>query len=103
MRVSRRNFNERCYELVRKVPKGKVTTYAEVARALGTRAYRAVGNAMAKSPGMPQVPCHRVVRSDGKTGGFALGTKKKIQMLAKEGVKVRNGKINLEKYFFKLR
>jgi|TARA_Y100000034_G_scaffold131031_1_gene190874 methylated-DNA-[protein]-cysteine S-methyltransferase len=46
----KKSFNERCYDLLSKVPKGKVSTYGEVARVLGTRAYRAVGNAMNKNP-----------------------------------------------------
>ncbi len=97
------NFNERCYQILKKVPRGKVTTYCEVAHALKTKAYRAVGNAMNKNPHAPHVPCHRVVKSNGEVGGFALGTKKKIQMLKKEGVEIVNGKIDLKKYLYKFR
>lgn len=96
------NFNEKCYELLKKVPEGKVTTYSEIARALGTKANRAVGNAMKKNPYSPHVPCHRVVRNDGNIGGFALGTSRKIDMLKKEGVKAVEGKIDLDKYFYGL-
>ena len=78
--------NERCYEILVKVPKGKVTTYGEIARALKSKAYRAVGNAMNKNPYAPKVPCHRVVNSNGEIGGFAHGTKKKIEMLRKEEI-----------------
>ena len=95
-------FNESCYKVLKKVPRGKVTTYGEIAHALNSRAYRVVGNAMNKSPGMPRVPCHRVIRSDGKIGGSAFGTKKKIEMLKKEGIKVKNGKVSLDKYLYKL-
>ena len=97
------NFNELCYRVLREVPKGKVTTYKEIARALHSKAYRAVGNAMNKNPYAPGVPCHRVINSDGSIGGFASGTKKKIEMLKKEGVEVKKGKINLKKYFYQLR
>ncbi len=97
-----KSFNERCYEVLRKVPKGKVTTYKEIARALHTKAYRAVGNAMNKNPYSPKVPCHRVVKSNRDIGGFASGTKKKTTMLKKEGVVVFKGKIDLNKYFFRL-
>jgi methylated-DNA-[protein]-cysteine S-methyltransferase len=97
----RKSFNERCYKLLKKVPKGKVTTYKELAKALRSKAYRAVGNAMNKNPYAPKVPCHRVVNSDGRVGGFASGTKKKILMLRKEGVEVNKGKINLKKYLYK--
>lgn len=88
-----RRFNERCYEIAKGIPKGRVMTYKEIANKLGTKAYRAVGNAMNKSPGMPDVPCHRVVCSNGKVGGFAWGTEKKIDMLEKEGIEIENGKI----------
>lgn len=98
-----KNFNERCYSVLKKVPCGKVTTYGEIARALNTRAYRAVGNAMHLNPYAPKVPCHRVVCTDGKVGGFAFGTAKKIKMLKEEGVEVVNGKIDLERYLFKLK
>ncbi|MBU0760189.1 MAG: MGMT family protein [Nanoarchaeota archaeon] len=69
----RNKFSEKCYSVLKKVPRGKVTTYGEIARA--------VGNAMKRNPYAPEVPCHRVVRSDGKVGGFALGTSEKIKML----------------------
>jgi len=88
-----KSFNERCYEKLREVPKGKVTTYRELAHALGTRAYRAVGNAMNKNPYMPEVACHRVVNADGRIGGYAGGEKEKIEMLNGEGVDVKDGRI----------
>jgi len=98
-----KSFNERCYALLRKVPKGKVTTYKEIARALNSKAYRAVGNAMNKNPYAPHVPCHRVVKNSGSLGGFASGPRKKTLMLKKEGVEVTKGKIDLKKYLYKLK
>lgn len=99
---SKKSFNEKCYSILVKVPKGKVTTYKEIARKLNSKAYRAVGNAMNKNPYAPKVPCHRVVKSNGEVGGFAFGVKKKIEMLKKEGVYVdKNNKINLKEYLFK--
>ena len=95
------NFNEKCYSVLRKVPRGKVTTYKELAKALKSKAYRTVGNAMNKNPYAPRVPCHRVVQSNGKVGGFASGTKKKAEMLKKEGIEIVNGKIDLKKYLYK--
>jgi len=97
-----KSFNEKCYDILRKVPRGRVTTYGEIARALGTEAYRAVGNAMNRNPYAPKVPCHRVVGSNGKMVGFADGVNKKIKMLKEEGVEIVNGKVDLEKYFYKL-
>ncbi len=86
-------FNEKVWKLCSRVPRGKVTTYSEIAHALDTRAYRAVGNALHSNPYAPKVPCHRVVNSDGRLGGFGGGTKKKAEMLRKEGVKIRRGRI----------
>ena len=89
--------------LLKKIPKGKVTTYKSLALELKTKAYRAVGNAMNRNPFAPQIPCHRVVKSNGEIGGFASGTKNKIKMLNKEGIKIQDGKIDLEKYEFNFR
>ncbi len=97
-------FNEKCWNILRKVPKGKVTTYGEIARSLNSKAYRAVGNAMNKNPFAPEVPCHRVVSSNGTIGGFAHGTKRKIEMLKEEGVIVKNNKIvDFEKILYKFK
>ncbi|MDH5180177.1 MAG: MGMT family protein [Gammaproteobacteria bacterium] len=97
-----RDFNEKCYELLNQIPKGKVTTYKEMANALGTKAWRAVGTAMAKNTNLINTPCHRVVRSDGTIGEYALGTNKKSELLRSEGVEILNNKIdNLDKYFFR--
>ncbi|MGW8169212.1 MAG: MGMT family protein [Sulfurovaceae bacterium] len=87
------NFRDRCYELLLKVPKGKVTTYQAIAHALGSRAYRAVGTAMAKNPNPINVPCHRVVKNNGEIGSYAFGTDKKIALLEKEGIEIKNGKV----------
>ena len=90
------SFKEKVYHIVRRIPRGKVMTYAEVARAAGRpRAYRAVGNILNKNPNAPAVPCHRVVRSDGSVGGYARGTKKKINLLKKEGVVIVRERIKL--------
>ena len=95
------NFNERCYSILRKVPRGKVVTYGDLAKAAGSpKAARAVGNAMNRNPYAPQVPCHRVVGSTGKMVGFAEGVSKKIKMLKEEGVEVMDGKVDMDKYFY---
>ena len=87
------SFNQKVYELVARIPKGRVSTYKIVAEKLGTKAYRAVGQAMNKNPHWPRVPCHRVVGTDGGIGGFAQGTKKKIALLSRERIFLKNGKI----------
>ncbi len=93
--MTKQSFNERCYSLLRQVPQGKVTTYKALAQALDTKAYRAVGNAMNKNPYAPQVPCHRVVNSNGALGGFAHGLPQKIKMLKAEGIKIVDNRIDM--------
>ena len=97
------SFNKNCYQVLKKVPKGKVTTYKEIAKALKSKAYRAVGNAMNKNPYAPAVTCHRVINSDGSVGGFESGTENKIKILKSEGIEIQNNKIDLNKYLFKFR
>jgi methylated-DNA-[protein]-cysteine S-methyltransferase len=97
-------FYEKCYAFLRKVPKGKVTTYKEIARALNSKAYQAVGSAMHNNPYSPQVPCHRVVNANGDLGGFYSGSKKKIKMLKEEGVEVKDNRIvDFQKRLFKFK
>ena len=77
-----------------KIPKGRVSTYAEIAKAIGkSGAARAVGNALNQNPHAPHVPCHRVVKSDGNVGGFVHGSKKKIELLRKDGIEIEKGQI----------
>jgi methylated-DNA-[protein]-cysteine S-methyltransferase len=93
------SFRQQCYELLQQVPEGKVTTYSELAQALGTRAWRAVGSAMAKNRQLVTIPCHRVVRSDGSIGQYASGPHRKSELLVQEGVVVKRGKvIDLPRY-----
>ncbi|MFO7992372.1 MAG: endonuclease V [Thermoplasmata archaeon] len=88
------SFREDFYSLVQQIPEGKVSTYGALARALGDiRAARAVGKMLNENPRPIIVPCHRVVMSDGKIGGFGMGVPKKIEMLAEEGVEVEDGEV----------
>ncbi len=78
-------FAEKVYDIVRKIPKGKTLTYKQVAIAAGRpNACRAVGNILNKNRDA-RVPCHRVVRSDGQTGGYAWGSSNKHARLVDEG------------------
>lgn len=96
------DFNQKCYELLKKIPQGKVTTYKEIARKLNSKGYRAVGNAMNRNPDAPEVPCHRVVRSNGELGGYAFGVKKKASLLRSEGVSICGEKVeDLKQVFHK--
>lgn len=88
------SFNDKCYALLQKVPQGKVTTYKEIAKALDTKAYRAVGNAMAKNDKLIVIPCHRVVKSNGEIGNYRLGIAQKKNLLEKEGIVIKNNKID---------
>ena len=82
------------YRKLLQVPKGKVTTYGELAKAVGLKnGQRAIGMIMKKNPFPVIVPCHRVVKSDGKIGGYAYGLRVKSRMLGEEGIKIKNGKI----------
>ena len=94
------SFSEKCYEILRKIPRGKVTTYKAIAEALGTKAYRAVGVAMKQNPDIINTPCHRVVNSDGRVGGYSKGMRMKISLLKGEGIKVENKKIKEFTLFF---
>jgi O-6-methylguanine DNA methyltransferase len=77
-------FKDSVYAVVRQIPAGKVLTYKEVAALAGSpRAYRAVGNILSKNYD-PAVPCHRVIRSDGKTGGYNRGAHRKAALLNEE-------------------
>ena len=96
-----KTFDQRCYELLLQIPKGKVTTYGEIAHALGTKAYRAVGQALNRNPNLVRVPCHRVVKSNGEVGGYAGGLSGKIELLRQEGVDVsEDGQVDLSKYLY---
>jgi len=82
------------YKKLLQVPKGKVTTYSALAKAVGLKnGQRVIGRIMNKNPYPVVIPCHRVILSNGKVGGYAWGEKVKTKMLAKEGIKIKKGKI----------
>jgi methylated-DNA-[protein]-cysteine S-methyltransferase len=75
------------YDLLLKIPAGKVSTYGDLAKALGNpSASREVGRILGRNPNPITVPCHRVVMSDGKVGGYANGSDKKRELLKEEGI-----------------
>ena len=92
------------YKKLLKVQKGKVTTYGDLAKAVGLKnGQRVIGMIMKNNPFPIIIPCHRVVKSDGKIGGFVYGEKVKSQMLVKEGIKIKDGKIidfDKKKFYF---
>lgn len=90
----KKSFKEKVLVIVQKIPKGKVLTYKHVAEKAGSpNASRAVGSIL-KNNNDKNIPCHRVIRSDGKTGGYngllnkKVGTKSKLEILRSEGVKI---------------
>lgn len=95
---------KRIYEAVKKIPKGHVATYGQIAEMAGNpRMSRAVGNALHKNPDSLHIPCFRVVNSKGElAGAFAFGGgKAQAELLREDGVEVVNGKVDLEKYGMK--
>ena len=90
------DFQQSVWDALTKIPRGRVTTYGHIAAYLGKpRAMRAVGTAVGKNPNAPEVPCHRVVRSDGGIGQYSAGegVSTKVEILKGEGVMVKNGKV----------
>jgi len=81
------DFKEKIFKVVRKIPKGKTATYKEVAVLTG-RPWRAVGNVLSKNFNS-EIPCHRVIRSNGKLGGYNRGVSKKKLLLKMEQVKTK--------------
>ena len=88
------NLHTDVYLKLLQVPKGKVTTYGELAKAVGLKnGSRVIGYIMKNNPYPSIVPCHRVVKSDGQTGGYAFGNNVKQNMLKNEGLEINNDKI----------
>jgi len=101
----RGGFAEKVYAALKKVPKGKVTTYKELAKAVRSKAYRAVGTAMKTNNDISHIHCYRVIRSDGSIGEYSApgGTARKAALLKADGIEIRNGKIDLRKHLYKPR
>lgn len=88
---TRSSFQTKVFSVVRKIPKGKTLTYKEVAIKIGNpKAYRAVGNALNKNFDK-EIPCHRVVRSNGRIGGYNRGAEAKAEILKAEGFRKSKG------------
>jgi len=92
---------KRIYEAVKRIPKGKVATYGQVAEMAGDKKMcRAVGNALHKNPNPDEIPCYRVVNSKGEcSGSFAFGGEDaQANLLMADGIEVVNGRVDLRKY-----
>lgn len=93
--------SKRIYEAVKKIPKGRVATYGQVAEMAGDRKMaRAVGNALHRNPNPGTIPCYRVVNAKGEMSGeFAFGgAGAQARLLEADGIEVVDGKVDLEKY-----
>ena len=91
MTIKATKFQLKVWKYLKKIPKGKVKTYKQVAIAINNpKSARAVANACAKNPNAPKIPCHRVIRSDGSVGGYSGrgGIKKKLRLLKSEKVAI---------------
>jgi len=97
------NLEQKIYKKLLEVPKGQITTYGDLAKAVGLKnGQRLIGKIMNKNPYPVLVPCHRVVMSTGKLGGYVYGKHVKMKMLSDEGVEIINGKIiSFDKKLFK--
>ena len=90
---------EKVYKLVKKIPKGKVSTYKVISEVTGIHP-RVVGMILHRNPDPVSVPCYRIIRSDGSLGGYSRGIRKKIELLRKDGIKIKNEKVELKKYLY---
>tara|TARA_B100001121_G_scaffold237794_1_gene211444 strand:- start:192 stop:470 length:279 start_codon:yes stop_codon:yes gene_type:complete len=91
MILSGTKFQLKVWNYLKKIPKGKVKTYKQVAKGIGMpKAARAVANACGKNPYAPKIPCHRVIRSDGSLGGYSGrgGIRQKLKLLRSEKVEI---------------
>ena len=104
-KIRKENLAEQVYQLCRQIPQGKVTTYKEIGTALGMKGYQAIGQVLKNNPYAPVVPCHRIIKSDDSLGGFkgclhGAEIVEKEMLLKKEGVRIKENKINLEEFGF---
>jgi len=95
-------LQKKIYNLLIKIPKGKITTYKLLAKAIGKpKNWREIGKILNENPFPERFPCYKVVRSDGKIGGYSQSLRKKIAFLRKDGIIVRKNRIvNFKKHLF---
>ncbi len=101
-------FSEKVYELCRKIPDGKISTYREIAKKLNTKSYRAVGQALKHNQNPKNIPCFKIVKANGDVGGYSginpKNISKKIRLLKNEGIKIKDNKVlDMESVLYKFR
>ncbi|MBS3092052.1 MGMT family protein [Candidatus Pacearchaeota archaeon] len=99
------NLKNKIYQKLKQVPRGKVITYKELAKAVNSSAYRHVGRCMAENKDTKHIPCYKVAKSNGEIANYSGtgGIKTKIKLLKKDNLEVINGKVDLKKCGFRLR
>lgn len=97
-------LKQKIYEKLKQIPKSNVITYKELANACNSKAYRAVGSFMKHNKDLKNIPCYKVVKSNGDVGNYSGkgGVKQKIKLLENDGIKVINGKVDLNEYSWKI-
>jgi methylated-DNA-[protein]-cysteine S-methyltransferase len=91
LEINSEHIKSEVYNILLKIPAGKVSTYGDIAKALGyPKAARLVGQILHDNPNPVIVPCHRVIHSDGRLGGYAYGSERKRELLENEGIRFRN-------------
>ena len=97
-------LKEDCFKLLKQIPKAKVTTYKELGRALNTKGYRGIGQILKRNKNPDEIPCFKVVKSNGEIGGYYGGlnrVEEKIKKLKAEGIEVVDGMVDLGKFLYK--
>ena len=96
-------LQQKIYNFLRKIPEGKITTYKLLAKAIGKpKNWREIGKILNQNPFPEKYHCYKVVKSDGKIGGYKFGIKKKIALLKKDGIIIINNRVkNFSKILFR--
>jgi len=100
------NLNKKVYDLCKKIPKGKLSTYKLIAKKLNTNAYRAIGQILKHNKDPIKIPCYKIVKNNGEISGYNGNNRKniskKIKLLGKDGIIIKNNKVlNFEKLLYK--
>jgi methylated-DNA-[protein]-cysteine S-methyltransferase len=93
-------MREKVFSIVSKIPRGKVATYKQIANICKTSP-RAVGKILNTNENLVEIPCHRIIMSGGKIGGYRGGIDRKIELLESDGVEIKAGKVDLERFGWK--
>lgn len=100
-------FSEQVFSLVSQIPKGKVASYSDIAHALGTKAYRAVAQVLKTNPTPIKIPCHRIINSSGKLGGYFGNSQESLmykkELLLQEGVQFTSKGLVPKEYFYQFK